>query len=147
MQRFMTTSRSGPIILYDGICGLCNRFVQFVLHRDRKDVFRFASLQSEFAARVLPRDANHTQQLDTVYVIVNFEQPDQRLLSRSNAVAFVLKHIGGIWGAAAVVLEILPRRLRDAAYDLVARIRYRWFGKYDTCPLPDPRQRYKFLDL
>lgn len=135
-----------PIILYDRVCGLCDRFIQFVLKRDERDLFRFASLQSELAARVLRGYTINPQQLDTVYVVVNFQEPDQKLLSRSEAAIFVLQQLRGTWPAAARVLRILPRRMRDAAYNLVARNRYRWFGKYDTCVLPDARQRHKFLD-
>jgi predicted DCC family thiol-disulfide oxidoreductase YuxK len=143
---FVTASSSNPIILYDGVCGLCHRFTQFVLRRDRKDRFRFAALQSEFAARILQRHGPNPQQLDTVYVVVNCEQPGEQLLSRSDAVVFVLRQIGGIWGAAAAAFAILPRWLRNPAYDLIARNRYRLFGKYDTCLLPDPQCRHKFLD-
>ena len=146
MSRVLSSTRTNPIILYDGICGLCDRFTQFVLHRDKQDVFRFAPLQSEFAAQVLRRNRADTQQLDTVYVVLNFAQPDQQLLARSDAVIYVLKYLGGIKRAAALGLGILPRWLRDAAYDLIARYRYRWFGKYETCLLPDARYRHKFLD-
>ena len=135
-----------PIILYDGVCGLCDRFTQFVLKRDTRDLFRFASLQSEFAAQVLRAYGINPQQLDTVYVIVNFKQPDQQLLARSDAAIFVLRQLGGIWRVVALGLRILPRLLRDAAYNFVARNRYRWFGKYESCSLPDPNLRHKFLD-
>ena len=140
------TTKVNPIILYDGVCGLCDRFTQFVLKRDTRDLFRFASLQSEFAAQVLRGYGINPQQLDTVYVIVNFKQPDQQLLARSAAAIFVMKQLGGIWRVVALGLRILPRPLRAAAYNFVARNRYRWFGKYESCLLPDPRQRHKFLD-
>jgi predicted DCC family thiol-disulfide oxidoreductase YuxK len=142
----LTTSSSSPIILYDGICGLCDRFTQFVLKRDRKDQFRFASLQGAFAARILQHHDVDPQQLDTVYVVVNCEQPDEQLLSRSDAVVFILRRIGGIWRAAAALFAILPRWLRNRVYDLVARNRYRLFGKYETCWLPDAKYRHRFLD-
>lgn len=146
MQHFVTGSSSNPIILYDGVCGLCHRFTQFVLKRDGKDQFRFASLQSEFSTRIVQRHGADPQQLDTVYVVANYEQPEEQLLSRSDAVGFVLTKMGGIWRLAATTFAILPRPLRNTAYDLVARNRYRLFGKYDTCLLPDPRYRHKFLD-
>ena len=146
MQHFVTANLSNPIILYDGVCGLCHRFTQFVLKRDRKDQFRLASLQSGFADRVLQRQGANPQQLDTVYVVLNYEQPEEQLLSRSDAVLFVLGQLGGLWRATATVFAIVPRWLRNAAYDLVACKRYRLFGKYDTCLLPDPKYRGKFLD-
>ena len=86
---------SHPILLYDGVCGLCNRFVQCILHRDRNDIFRFASLQSALAARILTRHNASPTDLDTVYVVLNHELPDEYLLSRSAAVVFVLKQLPG----------------------------------------------------
>ena len=87
-----------PIILYDGVCGLCNRLNQFVLRRDREGIFRFASLQSPLAARILARHGSNPQDLDTVYVVLNHDltkqaQWDERLLPRSEAVIFVLKRL------------------------------------------------------
>ena len=87
---------SHPILLYDGGCGLCNRFVQFILRRDRNAVFRFASLQSALAAPILTRHGANPGVLDTVYVALNHELPNEYLLTRSDAVLFVLSpHYGG----------------------------------------------------
>src|SRR5208337_2137115 len=82
-----------PILLYDGVCGLCNRLVQFILRRDGAGVFRFASLQSALAAGILGRHGADARDLNTVYVVVNYELPDERLLARSDAVIFVLKQL------------------------------------------------------
>jgi len=136
-----------PIILYDGVCGLCNRFVQFVLRHDRKDHFRFAALQSNFARTILERHSLNPEVLDTVYVVFDYGQSSERLLSRSEAASVVLKELGGVWRLWAKLLDFLPKRFRDWRYALVARNRYRFFGKYETCPLPDPRDRHKFLDI
>jgi predicted DCC family thiol-disulfide oxidoreductase YuxK len=135
-----------PILLYDGVCGLCNRFVQFILRRDRSAVFRFASLQSAIAARVLARHGARPANLDTVYVVVNPELPNEYLLSRSAATIFVLKQLPGVVPAAAFLLQLLPKFLRDAAYNAVARNRYRVFGRSEVCPLPGERDRSRFLD-
>src|SRR5229473_2760258 len=97
-----------PILLYDGVCGLCNRFVQFILHRDRNAVFRFASLQSALTGRILARHGANPTDLDTVYVVINHELPDESLLARSDAVVFVLKQLGGFWRRAAFLLQLLP---------------------------------------
>src|SRR5216684_7050042 len=110
-----------PILLYDGVCGLCNRFVQFILRRDRNAIFRFASLQSPVAARILARHGVNPTDLDTVYVVLNHDLPDESLLSRSDAVAFVLKQLGGLWRAAGFFLQLLPKFLRDPAYNAMAR--------------------------
>jgi len=136
-----------PILLYDGVCGLCNRFVQLILHRDRNAVFRFASLQSHLATRILARHGANPNDLDTVYVVINHELPDESLLSRTDAVAFVLKQLGGPWNPAASLLQILPKFLRDPAYNAVARRRYRIFGRSEKCMLPHDADHSRFLDL
>jgi predicted DCC family thiol-disulfide oxidoreductase YuxK len=135
---------SGPIILYDGVCGLCNRFVQFIL-RDRNAVFRFASLQSALAAPILARHGANPSDLDTVYVVVNDELANEYLLSRSDAVLFVLQQLR-LWRPATFLLQLLPKFLRDAAYNIVARNRYRIFGRSDVCQLPSEQDRHRFLD-
>lgn len=138
---------SNELLLYDGVCGLCNRGVQFVLRHDAKGRFRFASLQSEFAKRVLARHGVKVADLDTVYVVVNGGSADESLLARSDAVLFVLREIGGLWRAGAWLLNWVPRRIRDWGYGWIARHRYRIFGRYDTCPIPGERERARFLDL
>jgi len=138
---------SHPILLYDGVCGLCNRLVQFILRRDRNAVFQFASLQSPFAARIVARHGVNLAELDTVYVVVNHEQADESLLARSDAVRYVLGQLGGFWHFAAGLLACLPRTLCDWGYRIIARNRYRIFGRYEVCPLPSEAVRNRFLDL
>jgi predicted DCC family thiol-disulfide oxidoreductase YuxK len=140
------------ILLYDGVCGLCNRFVQFILRHDRKKVFRFASLQSDFAARILASHGVNPGALDTVYVVLDSDSLDtesrnQRLLSRSDAVLFVLQQGGTGWRLAASIAKLMPRFLRDAAYNAIARYRYRLFGRSEACTLPSDRDHSRFLDL
>ena len=137
---------SNPIVLYDGVCGLCNRMTQFLLKRDRTDRLRFASLQSEFAGVILKRHGRDAQDLDTVYVVQDYGEPNERLLARSDAILSLAQELGGIWSLASVA-KVLPRWLRDRVYNLVARNRYRVFGKYESCMMPDPQYRQKFLDL
>jgi predicted DCC family thiol-disulfide oxidoreductase YuxK len=136
-----------PIILYDGVCGLCNRLVQFVLRRDRRGVFRFAALQSGLAARVLARHGMDARRLAAVCVVVDLDGPEERLLVRSDAVDFVLRELGGGWGVLGRVLQIVPRALRGWGYGVVARYRYGVFGKYEVCAVPREEDRGRFLDL
>jgi len=138
---------ANPIILYDGVCGLCNQLVQFLLKHDHHGRLYFASLQSDFAAKVLNRHGFDPKDLDTLHVIENFEQPDERMLQRSDAILRAGRELGGIWSGLSSVARVIPRPLRDVVYGLVARNRYRMFGKYDTCMLPDPKQRSRFLDV
>lgn len=134
-----------PIIFYDGVCGLCNRLVQFLLKRDRHARLRFASLQSDFAANVLARHGINPADLDTLHLVVNYDQPAERVLNRSDAVLHAGAELGGKWKVLAAIARLIPRSLRDVAYAFVARNRYRVFGKYDACMLPDPSQQNRFL--
>jgi predicted DCC family thiol-disulfide oxidoreductase YuxK len=134
-----------PIVLYDGVCGLCNRVTQFLLEHDHKDLFRYASLQSDFARKILLRHGANPTELDTVCVVLNYETPEEKLFVRSDAVLYLGRELGGIWAVMAWS-RVIPRALRDAIYNLVARNRYEVFGKDETCMLPEPRHRNKFLD-
>lgn len=137
---------SHPIILYDGVCGLCNRLNQFLLKRDKHDRLRFASLQSDFSKGILNRHERDATDLDTVYVVLNHGQPTERILWRSDAILHVLSVIGGVWKLASIG-KILPRFIRDRLYDLVAANRYHVFGKSESCMLPEPQHRAKFLEI
>lgn len=127
------------VIFYDGVCGLCDRTVQFVLARDRAQRFRFAPLQSDFAAATLAAHGRAAADLDTVGVL-----DGGRLRIKSDAVITILCRLGGAWRLAALA-RMVPRRLRDRAYDFVARNRYRWFGRYDQCALPPAAVRDRFI--
>ncbi len=143
----MPDTSSKTLVLYDGVCGLCNGLNQFLLKRDPDNHFRFASLQSEFAASLLKRYDINAVDLDTVYVVADYGQPSQRLLARSDAVLHVLGQLDGVWGFLRAGRRVLPKTLREALYNLVARYRYRVFGKYEVCLMPEEKYRKKFLDL
>jgi predicted DCC family thiol-disulfide oxidoreductase YuxK len=130
-----------PIVLYDGVCGLCNRMVQFILRRDREGVFRFASLQSGMAAEILARHGVQASVLDTFYVV-----DGELLWARSEAVLFVLRRLRGIWRTVAICMQWLPRPIRDWMYGVVARNRYQVFGRYETCPVPSEEERSRFVE-
>ncbi len=136
-----------PILLYDGICGLCNRFVRFILKHDHQDRFRFAALQSTFARTILERHGLNPNVLDTVYLVFDYNQPNERLLARNEAATAVLRELGGFWRFWASILDLLPSRFRNWRYALVARNRYRFFGKYGACPIPREKDRHKFLGV
>lgn len=142
----MSDSQTRAIVLYDGVCGLCNRGVQFLLKRDRRDIFRFAPLQGDIAATVLKRHGIDPSQLDTVYAILNHGQDSEQLLAKSDAALFFAKALGGFWSIGRLG-AVIPRPLRNALYDFVARHRYQVFGQSESCMLPDPRHRHKFLEV
>lgn len=141
------------LVLYDGTCFLCHRLNQFILRRDDRDRFRFAALQSGFAEEALRRhgreardlDRELYRDLDTVAVIVDFEKETERAIFKARATLHVLRSLVGVWKLARI-LEPLPTRWLDWGYDFVARRRYRWFGRSETCLAPRPEYRSKFLD-
>ena len=133
------------VILYDGVCGLCDRLTRLVIRHDRRRQFRFASLQGAFAARVLSRYGRDPRDLDTLYVIHRHGTPSESLLSRSEAVFFVLSELGGVWRLSRA-LRWLPTFLVDHGYGLVARHRYRVFGRYAGCPVPEASDRDRFIE-
>ena len=137
---------SNPIVFFDGVCGLCNRLVQFILKRDRHDRLRFASLQSEFAASLLKRHGLDSRDLDTVYLVLDYKQSSERVLARSDAILYLLRQLGGVWGIAGLG-TVLPKWVRDGIYKIIAGNRYRVFGRYDNCLLPEEKHRHKFLDV
>lgn len=127
---------SPPIVFYDGECGLCHRFVQFVLARDRAGTFRFAPLQGPTAARLIPGRAAG---LGSVVL-----RDETGTYDRSEASLRILARLGGPWTLTRP-LRLIPRAVRDAVYGFVARHRYGWFGQADACTLPSPAARSRFL--
>ncbi|HEY3117324.1 MAG TPA: DCC1-like thiol-disulfide oxidoreductase family protein [Chloroflexota bacterium] len=133
------------LILYDGLCGLCDRFNRFVLAHDSAERFQFASLQSPLGCSIAQRFGEDSGRLTTVLVVSDYDGAVPRLHVKGDAALVVLEGLGGHWRWAHV-FRILPRGVVDWAYDLIAHNRYRLFGRYDACPLPDPRYRARFLD-
>lgn len=143
----MPADTANPIILYDGVCGFCNRTVQFILKRDTRDHFRFATLQSELARNLLQKHGLSAETLESVYLVLDPGQPSERVQVRSSASISIGRELGTFCRFAANMIAIVPPALRDWGYNLIARHRYRIFGKYDTCPLPKASDRHKFLDV
>jgi predicted DCC family thiol-disulfide oxidoreductase YuxK len=135
-----------PVLLYDGVCRFCNRLVQFVLRHDDEKIFRFASLQSSFGLRVLTQHSVDTSPMSTAYVLVSGDE-GQALLQQSAVILFLMDRLGGIWSVLAQIIGLLPLRMRDWAYNIIARHRYLIFGRYESCPLPSAADRERFLDL
>ncbi len=136
-------SGGAPLLLYDGVCAFCNRTVQMILDRDRRGLMRFAALQSDYGRAVVARHPE-LQGVDSV-VYVERAAGGERVYVRSEAALKVASYLGGVW-KLFLAARLLPRRLRDYFYDLLARNRYRFFGKYDACMLPPPEVRGRFLD-
>ena len=134
----MTFAAEGdrPVILFDGVCNLCAGSVQFVIERDSGKQFRFASLQSPAAERLLGR----REDLESVILLQN-----GKTYRKSGAALRIARRLDGLWPLLAVLL-VIPGFLRDAVYDWIGRRRYRMFGKRDVCWTPQPELADRFLD-
>ena len=128
-----------PVILFDGVCNLCNGFVQFIIERDPRAQFRFASLQSAAAAALLNGHLSTGPIPDSVVLVEG-----DRIYTQSTAALRVARGLGFPWSLSYAFI-VVPKPLRDAAYAWVARNRYQWFGKRDVCMVPTPELRSRFL--
>jgi predicted DCC family thiol-disulfide oxidoreductase YuxK len=135
------------LVLYDGVCGLCSRLLQFLLVHDRARAFNFASLQSPTGQAFVGRFGGSLNELTTFYVVENYRAAGEaRGLVKARAALFVAGTIGWPWKAACV-FGVLPTALLDRLYDVVARNRYRVFGRYEQCLMPRPEYRDRFVDI
>ena len=138
-DELLELSASHPILLFDGVCNLCNRSIQFVIERDPEAQFRFAPLQSEIADELLDMADYEGETLDSVVLI-----DDGEYYEKSGAVIRTARHLGGIYRLLGP-FGYVPRRLRNFVYDSIANRRYNWFGKRDQCMMPSPDLRERFL--
>lgn len=129
------------IILFDGVCNLCNNAVNFIIERDKDDVFRFASLQSEVGKKLVSERGIDTENMDSMVLI----EPGVAYYQRSTAALEISKGLTGAYSMLSY-FSVLPEGLRDSLYNLVAKNRYKWFGKKDACMIPTPELKAKFLD-
>lgn len=129
------------VLLYDGVCALCNGVVLFLLKRDREGVFRFAHLESGVGLELMGGNAT----VDGVVLVTDALGPGQRVYRRSDAVAEALRLLGGGWRTLGRGLAVVPRVVREAGYGAVARVRYKVFGRYAVCPMPSAAERERFV--
>lgn len=127
------------IILFDGVCNLCNASINFIIDRDPQSHFRFAALQSEAGQALLERYNQKNSDFDSIVLL-----KDGRIYQKSDAALEIARGMNGLW-SWLYVFKILPRFLRNALYDFIARNRYRWFGRMDACRIPTPELRARFL--
>jgi predicted DCC family thiol-disulfide oxidoreductase YuxK len=136
----MTVADAPALILFDGVCNLCNGFVGFIVDRDPAGFFHFASLQSDYGRAALENHSLPSGALDSVVLVQG-----GRVHVRSDAVLRIARHLGGGWPLLAA-FRIVPRPIRDFVYDWVAANRYQWFGRQEACMLPTPELLGRFLD-
>lgn len=129
------------IILFDGVCNLCNDSVIKVIKKDKKNVFLFTALQSEIGQKILDSLGIDTKEIDSIILY----EPQKSYHIKSSAALRVMNEFGGLWKLTQV-FRILPAAFNNIFYDIIARNRYKWFGKKDSCMIPTPELKAKFLD-
>ena len=132
-----------PVLLYDGICGFCNGAVQTILRLDRAGSLRFAALDTDFGKQVIARHPELAD-VDSVVFVDDPGGPEERVTVKSAAALRVAEYLGGPW-RALLAAGAIPSGVRDRLYDGFARVRYRIFGTHDTCPIPAPEVRARFV--
>lgn len=129
-----------PLILFDGVCNLCSGAVQFVLKRDPGNIFQFASLQGETGRALLLERGRASDALSSIILLDN-----GKIHTRSTAALRIARRLSGAWPLLYAFI-VIPPFIRDAVYDLIARNRYKWFGKKQECWIPGPQWKDRFLD-
>ncbi len=129
------------IVLFDGVCNLCNNAIQRIIKHDKKDIFRFASLQSELGKKLVEERGLDPNEIDSIILI----EPGIAYYRKSTAALEISRDLSGGYSLLKNFLFI-PEVFRDGVYDLIASNRYKWFGKKDQCMIPTPELKAKFLD-
>ncbi|WP_348824818.1 thiol-disulfide oxidoreductase DCC family protein [Flavobacterium aestuarii] len=135
------TVANKKIILFDGVCNLCNSAVQFVIKHDRKDIFRFVALQSELGQQILKYIGVNPVNIDSIVLY----EPGKAYYYKSSAAIEIARSIGGFWHLGTV-FRIIPTAIRNLLYDYIANNRYKWYGKKESCMIPTPGLKIKFLE-
>lgn len=133
------TEKKHALIIFDGICNLCNNWVNFIIRNDKKDYFRFTTLQSENKKKNLANYNIHQYNFDSVFLIEN-----NKIYIQSTAALRITKKLGGLWPLMYLFI-IIPPFIRNKIYQIIAKNRYKWWGKRDSCTVPDGANLEKFL--
>jgi predicted DCC family thiol-disulfide oxidoreductase YuxK len=131
---------NNKIILFDGVCNLCNSAVQYVIEHDKNNVFKFAALQSAIGEKLMKERGIDASQIDSIILI----EQGVAYYTKSTAALKIARSFGGIWQLAGV-FQWIPEKIRDWVYDYIANNRYKWYGKKEACMVPDPALKSKFL--
>lgn len=129
-----------PVVFFDGVCGLCNKSIDLILRIDRRGLVLFAPLQGALGQQTLNEHGIQGSDFNSMLLVEG-----GKVYTKSTAILRISRHLGGIWPLGLLLL-IVPRPIRDVFYDIIARNRYRWFGKSESCRLPTPAERSRFLD-
>lgn len=137
-------SADAPLILFDGVCALCNRSVQTLVEADKEGALRFAPLQGETARPILARHGVSGTDFESLVLVEGFGTDGERIHQKSEAALRTLTFLGGFWRVISW-LRVVPRPMRDFVYDCIARNRYRWFGQLESCRRPESHWAQRFL--
>ena len=140
MMEINNLPKDKKIILFDGVCNLCNSFVQYIIKHDKKDAFRFVALQSELGQKIISHIGISEKNIDSIILY----QAGVAYYYKSEAALEIAKQLGGLF-SFATVFKILPLSLRNTIYDYIAKNRYKWYGKQESCMIPTPELQSKFL--
>jgi predicted DCC family thiol-disulfide oxidoreductase YuxK len=138
MQNFPLNKK---IILFDGVCNLCNSAVQFIIKHDKGDVFRFVALQSELGQEILAYIGIDSKNIDSIVLY----EPGVAYYYKSDAALQIAKKLDGLF-SLGIILKIIPTGIRNRLYDYIAKNRYKWYGKKESCMIPTPELKIKFLE-
>ncbi|MEN8817506.1 MAG: thiol-disulfide oxidoreductase DCC family protein [Nonlabens sp.] len=127
------------IVLFDGVCNLCNGAILFIIKRDKKDRFRFAAIESEIGQKLLDKHGIDPNKIDSIVLVSG-----DTAFAKAEAALRISKHLSGLW-PLLYSLIIVPKFLANVVYDFIARNRYKWFGKKESCMIPTPELKSKFL--
>ena len=136
----MDLPENKKIILFDGVCNLCDKSVQFIIKHDKKDVFRFVALQSDLGKKIIKHIGIDTTKTDSIILY----QPGMAYFYKAEAALKIAKELGGIYIVLSL-FSVLPNSLSNLVYDWIAKNRYKWYGKKDECMIPSPEMKAKFL--
>ncbi len=141
VENKIIASSNKKLILFDGVCNLCNGAIQFIIKNDKKDVFRYAALQSDIGKKLVEERNIDTEKIDSILLI----EPGVAYYDKSDAALQIGKHLKG-YRTISSILHLIPSDLRNIVYDFIARNRYNWYGKKEECMIPTPELKAKFLD-
>ncbi len=133
--------KNKKIILFDGVCNLCNSSVQYVIKRDKNDIFRFTALQSELGQKIIKHIGIANQNIDSIILY----EPGKAYYYKSSAAIEIARDIGGLF-TFATIFRIIPTTIRNILYDYIAKNRYKWYGKQESCMIPTPELKSKFIE-
>lgn len=137
----MSNQEKHAIVLFDGVCVFCNNSINFIIRKDAKDYFRYSPLQSELGKKILAENGLASEKIDSVILLEN-----GKLFTKTSAALHIAKNLKGGWPICFYCFIWIPPFIRNIVYDIIAKNRYRWWGKKDSCMVPTPEIRKKFLD-